>query len=84
MNDSFPFLFSARLRIFLEHCHLWSNEDEKTLRVEARQTLLASVKEIQTKKTFPILPGLFDDVYDKQPWNIAVSFICRKVMPFMS
>lgn len=63
---------TARLRIFLENNGLWDDQKEEELRKEAKQIMLAELKQVATKKACPIVPGLFDNVYDINPWHIKV------------
>eukprot|EP00922_Rhytidocystis_sp_ex-Travisia-forbesii_P009276 GHVS01013527.1.p1 GENE.GHVS01013527.1~~GHVS01013527.1.p1 ORF type:complete len:440 (+),score=60.67 GHVS01013527.1:76-1395(+) len=60
----------ARVRKYLEHGNLWEESQEEELRAEAKKTMLTKLKEVEKKKKFKILPGMFDDVYAEKTWHI--------------
>ncbi|XP_055388445.1 2-oxoisovalerate dehydrogenase subunit alpha, mitochondrial-like [Condylostylus longicornis] len=60
----------ARLRSFLENNGLWDEAKEEELRKEAKHSMLQEIKQVENRKSVAILPGIFDDVYDVEPWHI--------------
>ncbi|PHJ23682.1 dehydrogenase e1 component family protein [Cystoisospora suis] len=61
----------ARIRRYLDNLNLWSDKQDEELRKEARAVLLQQMKAVEKHKRWPIVGGVFDDVYDKEPWNLA-------------
>lgn len=53
----------ARLRKYMHNQGWWSDEEDDTLRKEARATMLAKMKECEKIKKWPVLEGLFADVW---------------------
>lgn len=59
-----------RFRKYLESRGWWSAEDEESVRAELKkQVMLAFTQGEKLKK--PSLENLFEDVYDKLPWNLV-------------
>nr|CEL65777.1 TPA: Pyruvate dehydrogenase E1 component subunit alpha [Neospora caninum Liverpool] len=61
---------SARLRRYLDNLNLWSDKQDEELRKEARSTMLRMMKAVEKNKRCAVIGGVFDDVYDKEPWNL--------------
>lgn len=61
-----------RFRMFLMRKGLWDDRKQEELQNEAKQNMLHELKQVEQRKCCPILPGLFDDVYDEKPWHIQV------------
>lgn len=57
----------ARLRNFLSQLGLWTEEEEAEVRKEAKKTMLGLLKRCEKIQKFPIIPGLFEDVYREMP-----------------
>ena len=57
------FLLSARLRNYLNAEGWWTDADDEELRKEARATMLMKLKECEKIKKWPIIEGLFADVW---------------------
>lgn len=53
----------ARLRNYLTAEGWWTEEEDNALRKEARATMLAKLKECEKLKRWPIIEGIFDDVW---------------------
>lgn len=53
---------------------MWDDEQEDELRKEAKQTMLEELKKAASKKSSPIIPGIFEDVYDDIPWHLQVRY----------
>jgi 2-oxoisovalerate dehydrogenase E1 component alpha subunit len=66
----------ARLRLYLEKKNLWDATKESELRKSAKEYLLKLIKQAEQRKTVPIISGVFDKVYDENPWNLKVCFFC--------
>lgn len=60
----------ARLRLYLEKKNLWDATKESELRKLAKEYLLKLIKQAEQRKTVPIISGVFDKVYDENPWNL--------------
>ncbi|PFH33033.1 dehydrogenase E1 component family protein [Besnoitia besnoiti] len=60
----------ARVRRYLDNHNLWSDKQDEELRKEARSSLLQMMKAVEKHKRWPVVSGVFDDVYDKEPWNL--------------
>eukprot|EP00380_Ascogregarina_taiwanensis_P025412 284815671_2 len=73
LSHAWSLFSSDRLRIFLESYGLWDETKEQELRKEAKQFMLKEIKKADVKKACAVIPGMFDDVYDVQPWNIKVN-----------
>lgn len=69
----------ARFRAYLETQGLWDEKQEQELIKEAKQYMLKEIKIVENKKSFAILPGIFDDVYDKMPWHIQVRTMLKMI-----
>lgn len=54
-----------RISKYLESKGLWTPEEEAQLRKSATSLMLKKIKEMETVKSLDVIPGIFDDVYDK-------------------
>ncbi|UKK02896.2 branched-chain alpha-keto acid dehydrogenase E1 [Theileria orientalis] len=54
-----------RLGLYLESKGMWSKAEEDALRKEATSYMLKKIKEFEKLNAVDVVPGLFDDVYDK-------------------
>lgn len=54
-----------RTRRYLELKGLWSQEMDDELKKEARSYILKKIKEHEKITAMDVLPGIFDDVFDK-------------------
>ncbi|EPR60473.1 dehydrogenase E1 component family protein [Toxoplasma gondii GAB2-2007-GAL-DOM2] len=60
----------ARVRRYLDNLNLWSDKQDEELRKDARATMLRMMKVVEKDKRSAVIGGIFDDVYDKEPWNL--------------
>ncbi|KIO18952.1 hypothetical protein M407DRAFT_153529 [Tulasnella calospora MUT 4182] len=58
-----------RLRKFLESKGWWTAEDEDVVRAQQKKAVFAAFQKAEKLKK-PALDNLFNDVYDKLPWNL--------------
>ncbi|UKJ89904.2 branched-chain alpha-keto acid dehydrogenase E1 [Theileria orientalis] len=54
-----------RVGLYLESKGMWSKAEEDALRREATSYMLKKIKEYEKLNAVDVVPGLFDDVYDK-------------------
>ncbi|KAG8898073.1 hypothetical protein FRB99_007679 [Tulasnella sp. 403] len=59
-----------RLRKYLESKGWWSAEDEEATRASQKKQVMAAFQQAEKLKK-PPLDNLFNDVYDKLPWNLV-------------
>ncbi|KAF8821875.1 dehydrogenase E1 component family protein [Cardiosporidium cionae] len=62
----------ARVRTFLVNSGWWLPSEDNEIKKEAKETMLAAIKECEKVKKHRITSGLFDDVYAEPVWNIQV------------
>uniref|UniRef100_A0A8C9GC73 2-oxoisovalerate dehydrogenase subunit alpha n=1 Tax=Piliocolobus tephrosceles TaxID=591936 RepID=A0A8C9GC73_9PRIM len=60
----------SRLFLYLKNNNLYTDEEDEAFRKEIKQKVLKSLKEHEQIKRYNISGGLFEDVYDKETWNI--------------
>eukprot|EP00388_Colpodella_angusta_P019567 GDKJ01048955.1.p1 GENE.GDKJ01048955.1~~GDKJ01048955.1.p1 ORF type:complete len:423 (+),score=117.25 GDKJ01048955.1:66-1334(+) len=60
----------TRVRKYLESKSLWSQEQDDDLRRSAKNTMIAAMRVAEKKLRFPIIPGIFDDVYAEETYLI--------------
>ncbi|VWU52883.1 2-oxoisovalerate dehydrogenase subunit alpha, mitochondrial, putative [Hepatocystis sp. ex Piliocolobus tephrosceles] len=60
----------SRLFLYLKNNNLYTNEEDEAFRKEIKKKVLKTLKEHEQIKRYNISGGLFEDVYDKETWNI--------------
>lgn len=60
----------GRLRLYLERIGLWTAELDEEIKRDAKETMLSKLKDAERKKRYPILDGIFSDVYAEPHWHI--------------
>eukprot|EP01068_Selenidium_serpulae_P004377 Selendium_serpulae@DN3538_c0_g1_i1.p1 len=59
-----------RVKLFLEKKGMMSQEEHEEIRKVAKKDMLAKLKDVEKRPRANIFEGMFEDVYDVQPWHI--------------
>jgi 2-oxoisovalerate dehydrogenase E1 component alpha subunit len=60
----------SRIKKFLINQNLWTEEEDKALKIDAKKKVMQSLEKIEHEEKVPV-SELFTDVYDKKPNSLV-------------